>query len=256
MVPAGFFTTHQYKMGYTELEECVISYYKNQDSKPISLNVPTASNKYDDIEEDVDNSPFVKDAQDELKLFMQYNMVKFLPTINNPTIPLVTMDKNGNPQDHIITIVPVSKIGMNLPYGKNHADYIDKHGYYEIFKILEDHKEIFPGIDNVGVGQHGLYISTEVYCEILFNQYGYISQPRRANTKTRIFVRLVNSKNCLQRIFCDPKKVEKLCMKCHANNEWDHNGERDDKTFLQVEKEIYIEMFPHNKAVFGVDEED
>ena len=45
-------------------------------------------------------------------------------------------------------------------------------------------------------------------------------------------------------------------MKRHANNEWGDNGERDDKTFIQIEKEIYLEMFPHNKAVFGTEEEE
>ena len=49
MVQAGLCTTHQFEMGYAELEELVIRYYKNQDSKPISLNEPTSSNKYDDI---------------------------------------------------------------------------------------------------------------------------------------------------------------------------------------------------------------
>ena len=76
------------------------------------------------------------------------------------------------------------------------------------------------------------------------------------STKIRTFEQLVISKHRLQRIFCDPKKVEKFYLKRHANNEWDDNGERDDKTFLQVEKEIYLEMFPHNKAVFGVEEEE
>ena len=116
------------------------SYYENQDSKPISLNVPTGRETYDDIEEDVDNSTYVKDAQDELKLFMQYSMGKFLLTIISPTISLGTMDENGNPQDPVVTIHHVSKRGMNLPSGKNYADNIDKHGYYDIVKMLEDHK--------------------------------------------------------------------------------------------------------------------
>ena len=55
---------------------------------------------------------------------------------------------------------------------KPHADYIDKHGYYDIVKMLEDHKKISPGIDNVGVGQFGPFISTEVDCESLFNVSG------------------------------------------------------------------------------------
>ena len=58
-------------MGYAELKERVICYYKNQYSKPISLNVPNASEKYDDIEEGVDNLPYVKDARDGLKIFTQ-----------------------------------------------------------------------------------------------------------------------------------------------------------------------------------------
>ena len=78
--------------------------------------------KYDAIEEDVDNSPYVKDAGYELKRSMLYKMGKVLPTINNLTISLVTMDESVNPQDPVIAIVPVSKQGMNFPSGKNHAD--------------------------------------------------------------------------------------------------------------------------------------
>ena len=76
---------------------------------------------------------------------------------------------------------------MNFPSGKNHADYIDKHGYYDIVKMLEDHKEIFTGIDNVGVGQYVPYITTELYFDSLFNHSGCISQPKWANTNIRTF---------------------------------------------------------------------
>ena len=166
------------------------------------------------------------------------------------------MDENGDHKDSAIMIVPVSKLGMNLPSGKIYAYYIEKHGYYDIFKMLEDHKEIFTGIDNVGIGQYGSYISTEVYCEILLNQSGYISQPNQANIKIRTFERLVISKHCLQHIFCNPKKVDTFYLKHHANNECCDNVERDDKNFLPVEKEIYPEMFPHKSSVFGVEEEN
>ena len=94
--------------------------------------------------------------------------------------------------------------------------------------MLEDNKEIFPGIDNAWVGQYRPYISTEVDCESLFNQYGYISQPKQANKKIRTFEQLVIPKQRLQYIF----------YKHNTNNEWDDTGERDDKKFLQVDKDI------------------
>ena len=53
--------------------------------------------------------------------------------------------------------------------------------------MLEDHKEIFTGIDNDGVGQYGPYISNEVDFESLFNHSGCISQPKWANTNIRTF---------------------------------------------------------------------
>ena len=84
--------------------------------------------------------------------------------------------------------------------------------------MLEYHKEISPGIGNVVVGQYEPYISNEVDCESLFNQSGCIYQPKRSNTNIRTFERLVISKHRLQRIFCDPKKVEKFYLKRHADN--------------------------------------
>ena len=94
-----------------------------------------------------------------------------------------------------------------------------------------------------------------MYCESLLNKSSYTSQPNQDNKKIRTFEQLVISKHHLHRIFFDPKKVEKFYLKRHTNNKWDHNGERDDKDFIQVEKDIYLEIFPHNKAVFWVEEE-
>ena len=195
------------------------------------MNVPTTSNKYDDIEEDFDNLPYVKYEGDELKLFMQYNMGKLLPAINNQKNSLGPMDEMETPRILSLWLEPSVNEAWTCQPGRNHADHIDKHGYYDIIKMLKDHKEIFPGINNVGVGQYGPYISTEVYFENLFNKSGYISQPNRANKRIRKFERSVISKHRLQRIFCDHKKVERFHLKRHANNEWDDNGERDYKTF-------------------------
>ena len=67
-----------------------------------------------------------------------------------------------------------------------------------------------------------------MYCESLLNQSSYTSQPNRDNKKIRTFEQLVISKQRLQYIF----------YKHNTNNEWDDTGERDDKKFLQVDKDI------------------
>ena len=150
------------------------------------------------------------------------------------------MDEMETPRILSLWLEPSVNEAWTCQPGRNHADHIDKHGYYDIIKMLKDHKEIFPGIDNVGVGQYGLYISTEVDCESLFNYSDYICQPRQAKTRIRTFERLFISKQHFQRIFCDPEKVEKFYLKQHANSEWDDNGERDENNLLQVEKDIYL----------------
>ena len=45
-------------------------------------------------------------------------------------------------------------------------------------------------------------------------------------------------------------------MKRWKNNDWDEDEERDAAEFLELEKEIYLKLFPNNKSLFdGEDEE-
>jgi hypothetical protein len=43
-------------------------------------------------------------------------------------------------------------------------------------------------------------------------------------------------------------------MKCFKANDWKENLEVDE--FLELEKQIYLDMFPHNKDIFDDWEED
>ena len=43
--------------------------------------------------------------------------------------------------------------------------------------------------------------------------------------------------------------TEEVYLKRHQTCNWDDNGERDDKLFLEVEKDIYFVMFPHITGV-------
>ena len=81
------------------------------------------------------------------------------------------------------------------------------------------------------------------------SQSGHLLHPKRSCTKIRTFERLIISKHCLELIYCDPGKVKELFLKRNKTNEWNENEERDRKSFLEVEKKIYLQMFPHNTAV-------
>ena len=69
-------------------------------------------------------------------------------------MPLVAFDKDGQSKELTYAIGPVTEKGTHLP-GKgqrNHADHIDETGYYGIAKYLQDFKDRFASISNVGTG--------------------------------------------------------------------------------------------------------
>ncbi len=91
-------------------------------------------------------------------------------------------DNDGNLQDPIYAMGEVITPGINLPCKMNHAQYIDKSGHYDIVSYLFDHKKIFPGIFHVGVSQICRHVSTEVDCESLFSQAGFLADTRQLRT--------------------------------------------------------------------------
>jgi hypothetical protein len=111
-------------------------------------------------------------------------------------------DNDGNPQDSIYAIGEVITPGINLPTKMNYAQYIDKSGHYNILSYLFDHKKIFPGIFHVGVGQICPHVTTEVDCESLFSQAGFLADACRAKTLVHFYERLVITKHRLHRIYC------------------------------------------------------
>lgn len=118
--------------------------------------------------------------------------------------------------------------------------------------VIEDHKKTFPNIFDVGIGQFASHVTTEVDCESLFSEAGHLSNPRRARMKTKHYERLVVNKHRLGRIYCDNKKVlEHYMMKSREKNGWSEGDDREDKSFLETEKEIYLSKFPHNRGMFA-----
>ena len=163
-----------------------------------------------------------------------------------PLTILGWIDENGDPKEPVYEIGPVVMKGKNLDRaGRNHADYIDKNGDYDIVRYLTEFAERYPALSHVGIGQLAPHVTTEVDCESLFSQSGFLSHPRRANTDIRTYECLVTGKHRLQRIYCHVPDVVRLYMERHSKNDWDEKDNRDDIAFLEIEKEIWKEQFPH-----------
>ena len=99
---------------------------------------------------------------------------------------------------------------MDLPSGRNHADYVDDSGYYAIVPYLMDHAVMFPSLSNVVVGQICPHILAESDCENLFNQLGFIAETRRNPAGRRDYEQLVMLKHRLGCIYCHPPDVKAL----------------------------------------------
>lgn len=122
---------------------------------------------------------------------------------------------NGDPRDHAVySIGPVIKGGANLLSVHNHAKYIIKSGHYNLVKYLEEHLEDFLAIHEIGVGQICPHISTEVDCESLLSQAGFVADPRCSKMKVCLYESLVETKHCLGRIYCHVPDVKELYPKC------------------------------------------
>ena len=89
-----------------------------------------------------------------------------------------------------------------------------------------------------------------------FNQTDQIADPRRSLTAIRFYERFAITKHRLSRIYHHLDDVIDLYLKRWREKDWDEKEERDTTEFLELEKEIYKEMYPHNADVFNEDDEE
>ena len=194
-------------------------YYERQlDIDPDSdLQTPTPESRWDTIvcnrNLQGEESPTEK-AKNELKKY--YNTFEhsiYLPKME-PKNVLGALDNNGHPKAPVYGLVPVAVVsggrGKDLPSKRNHADYVEGNGNYDIVKYLVDHKKEFPALHSVGVGELCPHLSTEVDCESLFSLAGFKSHPRRTQTDICNYERLVVTKHRSQSIHILESKVKAL----------------------------------------------
>lgn len=240
MINAGLCSGEQYEAGILELEDRMTRWYKRNDKKPREVEEPQAFYEYGEVDE-VKSSPHDKLAEDELKSYMKYKYFKYLPEVE-PKIVIGAIDEYGQPRTPIIALGPVKRKGGNFPQVRIMLITSIKKGVYDIVKFQLDHKDLFPAVFHVGVGQLSSHLSSAVNCESFFSHAGHISDPLRSSTKVRTLERLVIAKHCLKHIYCCPKKVQKLYLKRKKANNWDGDKERDDQMFLDIKRKMYDNM--------------
>ena len=89
-----------------------------------------------------------------------------------------------------------------------------------------------------------------------FNQTDQIADPCRSLTAIRFYERLAITKHRLSRIYHHLDDVIDLYLKRWREKDWDEKEEQDTTDFLELEKEIYKEMYPHSADVFNEDDEE
>ena len=115
-------------------------------------------------------------------------------------------------------------------------------------RYLEDHAEIFPAVSEVGLGQIAPHPTAETDVEGLFSIAGLTADPRRFCMNVWLHECLTMTRHRLGH--------KELYLKRHAAMNWDEKGERDTMKFLDLEKDIYLEMFPNNVGVFRDEDEE
>ena len=100
--------------------------------------------------------------------------------------------------------------GKYFPSGKNHTDYVNAKGKYDIVGFITDHCEDFKFVYNFSVGKQALHITTEVYCEYLFSQAGHLLHPNCIRTIAETFEILVMVEHIIDHLYCCPEKVKMI----------------------------------------------
>jgi hypothetical protein len=247
MIDAGLLTLEQYSAGKEELIHRMSRFHSMQTK---FLNLADAdsanTNKWDKGAAGVVlgiKSPRKK-AEEEYDAYLENMHSVFLPKME-PQQVLGWINNDGDPISHpVFSIGKVINPGRNLPSTKNHAQYIDESGHYDLVSYLSDHKGLFPAIYHVGIGQISPHVSTEVDCESLFSQAGALANSRRARTNVRYYERLVIIKHRLHRIYCHAPAVRELYIKREKADNWDEAADRDALEYLDIEEEIFMKQHP------------
>ena len=254
MIAAGRCSEEQYDAGKTELIRRMSNYFA-RDLDPSDGNT-LKLDEYDrtDPKWRVANSPKQR-AEDELDLFQGWIVFGAQPTME-PRWTLGVYNKNRQPIKPIYSIGKVLQRGDDYRKGHNLADFVNGLGHFDLVRFFTLHERELPALNSVVLGQIAPHISTEVDCESLFSEAGFLADSRRSRMGVRYYERMVILKHRLQRIYCHIPFVTARFMQRWKMDEWREDDEIEVNEFLKKEREIYLQRFPHNKDMFEGTDED
>ena len=91
---------------------------------------------------------------------------------------------------------------------------------------------------------------------ILLCEAGAPSNPRHSRQRKQMFEQFVITKPCIQHICCCKEMIHEEYIQCWKDNDWNKGETRENLSFLEEEKLLYLEMFPDSGLLFGDDDDN
>lgn len=262
MVAATLCTHHQVEDGMKHLKNFVKEYYEREEE---TSHVDMSSgggcvNEYDvptNPDRTCRDSPAAR-ADKEMNQFFANNNSRFLPKMKAHRT-LGAVDERGQPRQPVYELGPVLEKGDDFYVSGNtrlnHANYMDRKGYFDLCQFYEDTKFLYPGLAYTFLGKIGHHSCQEADCETLFSMSGYKSDPRRLMAFIRTYERLVIASHRMHRFHIRDKVIIQEYLKRYKNKDWDEEECRDDEEFLKVEEELWAKMYPGQAAALAEENE-
>ena len=149
---------------------------------------------------------------------------------------LGAIDDEGQTKKPLYEIGPVEQRGANVMHVNNHVNYVEFQWFYNILRYLQDFKEDFTILYHVGVGKFCPHITTEVDCEFLFSQSGFLSKPTRSKTGICMYKRLEVENHRLGHIHCSIPIFKEFFMKLRKEKLYEEEDESDDRECLKLKR--------------------
>ena len=254
MIDAGLCTKEQYEAGKTELIRRMSAYYaKDLDASDGGL---LQLDQYDrvDLKWSDANAP-KKRAEEEFDTFQKWIVFGAQPKME-PLWVLGAVGPSGQPTNPIYSFGRVTEKGSDYRSGSNLADFIDDQGHFDLIAFFVAHKRELPALNSIVIGQLAPHISTEVDCESLFSEAGFLADKRRSRIGVRYYERLVTLKHRLHRIYCHQPLVVARFLQRWQRDEWREQDEIEVNEFFKIEKELYLQRYPNGGHVFDDVEEE